>query len=125
LAPCRFLENNGYEVTYLPVDEYGMVSVKDVEKAITDKTILITIMHSNNETGTLQPIEEISRISKKHDVLFHTDASQSVGKACEIAKEAFGSSKTEELTQYFYNKLLDIFGDEIKLNGKKGRLSHC
>lgn len=182
LAPCRFLENNGYEVTYLPVDEYGMVSAEDVEKAITDNTVLITIMHSNNETGTIQPIEEIGRISKKYGVLFHTDASQSVGKvpidvnrlqvdfltvaghklyapkgvgaiymrsginieplihgaghesgrragtenivlnvalgkACELAREALNSSKTEELTQYFYNKLLHIFGDKVKLNG--------
>lgn len=182
LAPCRFLESNGYEVTYLPVDEYGMVSVRDVENAITGKTILITIMHSNNETGTIQPIEEIGRITREHNVLFHTDASQSVGKvpidvnklnldfltvaghklyapkgvgalymrsginieplihgagheagrragtenivlnvalgkACELAKEAIDSSTIEELTQYFYNKLSEIFGDKIKLNG--------
>ncbi|MDF2892575.1 MAG: cysteine desulfurase NifS [Clostridia bacterium] len=80
INPCKYLEKLGYEVSYLPVDEYGIVNPSDVEKLITDKTILVTIMHSNNETGTLQPIEEISQICKKHNVLFHTDASQSIGK---------------------------------------------
>jgi cysteine desulfurase len=80
INPCRFLEKTGYEVSYLPVDEYGMVNPSDVEKLINDKTILVTIMHSNNETGTLQPIEEISKICEKNNVLFHTDASQSIGK---------------------------------------------
>ncbi len=80
LNPCKLLEKIGYEVTYLPVDEYGLVSPTDVEKAVTDNTILITIMHANNETGTIQTIEEISQISQKYSVLFHTDAAQSVGK---------------------------------------------
>jgi cysteine desulfurase len=64
----------------MPVDESGRVSTKDVEAAIDDKTVLITIMHANNETGTLQPIAEIAKIARKHGVLFHTDAAQSVGK---------------------------------------------
>ena len=64
---------------FLPVDSYGMVDPKDVEAAITDDTILISIMHANNEVGTIQPIEEIARIAKKHGVLFHTDAVQTVG----------------------------------------------
>lgn len=80
LNPCYYLEKLGYEVSYLPVDEYGVVNPWDVEKLITDKTILVTIMHSNNETGALQPIEEISKICRKHNILFHTDASQSMGK---------------------------------------------
>lgn len=80
LNPCHYLEKLGYEVSYLLVDEYGVVNPSDVEKLITDKTILVTIMHSNNETGTLQPIEEISKISRRHNILFHTDASQSIGK---------------------------------------------
>ena len=80
INPCRYLEKIGYEISYLPVDEFGLVNPADVEKAITGKTILISVMHSNNETGTLQPIKEISKISKKHNILFHTDASQSVGK---------------------------------------------
>ncbi|MBN2851800.1 MAG: cysteine desulfurase [Clostridia bacterium] len=80
INPCRYLEKSGYEISYLPVDQYGVVNPSDVEKAITGKTILITIMHSNNETGTLQPIKEISQIAKAHEILFHTDASQSVGK---------------------------------------------
>ncbi|AOY78078.1 cysteine desulfurase family protein [Clostridium formicaceticum] len=80
INPCKFLEKLGYEVTYLPVDKYGMVNPLDVEKAVTDKTILITIMHSNNEVGTIQPIEEIAEVCKKYNILFHTDASQSIGK---------------------------------------------
>jgi len=77
---CKFLENNGFEVTYLPVDEYGMVSVSDAEKAIRPQTILITVMHANNEIGTIQPIEKISKVAKRYGVVMHTDAAQSVGK---------------------------------------------
>ena len=78
--PCRFLEKLGAEVAYLPVDRYAKVDPQDVQKAITPKTILITVMHANNEVGTIQPIKEISNIAKKHGILFHTDAAQSVGK---------------------------------------------
>ncbi len=192
LNPCKFLEKLGYQITYLPVDEYGMVSPSDVEKAITDQTILITIMHANNETGTIQPIKEISRVSQKYNVLFHTDAAQSVGKvptdvnelgvdflsiaghklyapkgigalyikngieieplihgaghengrragtenvifevavgkACELASKFLKNGKTngtgntvdemKELTDYFYDKLLEKFTNQIKLNG--------
>jgi len=77
---CRFLEERGFEVTYLPVDEFGLVSVSDVQKAVTPKTILITIMHANNEVGTIQPIEEISKLARGHGIIMHTDAAQSVGK---------------------------------------------
>ncbi len=77
---CKYLETKGFSVTYLPVDEFGMVNPEDVEKAIRPETILITIMHANNEVGTIQPIAEIAQIAKKHDVLLHTDAAQSVGK---------------------------------------------
>jgi cysteine desulfurase len=80
LDVCKFLEKNGFSVTYLSVDRYGLVNPKDVEKAITKKTILITIMHANNEIGTIQPIEEIGAIAKKHKVYFHTDAVQTFGK---------------------------------------------
>ncbi|MEW6089227.1 MAG: cysteine desulfurase family protein [bacterium] len=80
INPCRYLEKNGFSVTYLPVDKYGMVDPDDVEKAIRPSTILITIMHANNETGTIQPIAEISRIAREKNILFHTDAAQSVGK---------------------------------------------
>ncbi len=80
LNPCRFLETLGAEITYVGVDQYGRVDPKDIEKAITAKTILISVMHANNEVGTIQPIEEISNITEKHGVLFHTDAAQSVGK---------------------------------------------
>ncbi len=80
INPCRFLEGLGAEVAYLPVDRYGKVDLQDIRKAITPKTILITVMHANNEVGTIQPIEEISKIAKKHGIVFHTDAAQSVGK---------------------------------------------
>ncbi len=76
LNPCRFLEKLGAAVTYVGVDRYGRVDPYEVEKAITSKTILITVMHANNEVGTVQPIEEIAKIATKCGVLFHTDASQ-------------------------------------------------
>jgi len=77
---CKYLEKQGFEITYLPVDEYGIVAVEDLLSAIKDETILITIMHANNETGAIQPIEEIGRIAKEKGILFHTDAAQSLGK---------------------------------------------
>ena len=80
IAPCRFLEKLGAEVTYLPVDGSGMVDPDNIRKAITDRTILITVMHANNEVGTIQPIAEIGRIAREHGILFHTDAAQSAGK---------------------------------------------
>jgi len=80
LNPCRFLERLGGAVTFVGVDNYGRVDPDEVEKAITPKTILITVMHANNEVGTIQPIEEIARIAKRYGILFHTDAAQSVGK---------------------------------------------
>lgn len=79
LGTCEFLEKHGFDVTYLPVDENGIVNPCDVEKAITDKTILISIMTANNEIGSIQPIKEISKIAKEHKVLFHTDAVQAIG----------------------------------------------
>ena len=79
LSACEFLEKHGFEVTYLPVDEYGIVNPIDVEKAITDKTILISIMTANNEIGAIEPICEISEIAKKHKIIFHTDAVQAIG----------------------------------------------
>lgn len=80
LHTCQFLETQGFEVTYLPVDRYGMVDPDDVRRAITDRTILVSIMHANNEVGTIQPIAEIGRITREKGVYFHTDAVQSVGK---------------------------------------------
>ncbi|NJO92106.1 MAG: IscS subfamily cysteine desulfurase [Chloroflexia bacterium] len=77
---CAYLEKNGFEVTYLPVDEFGMISLKTLEEAIKPTTILITIMHANNEIGTLQPIAEIGEIAKKYNIRLHTDAAQSIGK---------------------------------------------
>jgi len=81
LETCHALERqHGFRITNLPVDRNGRVNTEEVEAAIDDKTVLITIMHANNETGTLQPIAEIAKIARKHGVLLHTDAAQSVGK---------------------------------------------
>lgn len=190
LNPCKYLEKLGNQISYLPVDQYGVVNPSEVEKAITDKTILISIMHSNNETGTLQPIKEIAQIAKEYKILFHTDASQSIGKvpidllelgvdfltiaghkvyapkgigalyikndiaieplihgaghekgkragteniifevalgkACELSKEVLKSSKIKDLTKYFYDQLIQIFGDKLHLNGHpENRLSN-
>jgi cysteine desulfurase len=77
---CHYLEKQGFKVTYLPVDEFGMVALDDVAGAITPQTILITIMHSNNEVGTIQPIKEIASLARKHGIITHTDAAQSAGK---------------------------------------------
>ncbi len=77
---CEYLKTQGFEITYLPVDEYGMVDPDDVENAITPQTILITIMHANNEVGTIQPIQEIAKIAHAHNIIIHTDAAQSTGK---------------------------------------------
>ena len=79
LHTCQWLEKQGFQVTYLLVDEYGRVRVEDVEKAITDKTILISIMAANNEIGTLEPIAEIGKLAHEKGILFHTDAVQAVG----------------------------------------------
>ena len=79
LHTCEWLEKQGFKVTYLPVDEYGRVNPRDVEAAITDKTVLITVMAANNEIGTIEPIAEIGKIARAHKVIFHTDAVQAVG----------------------------------------------
>lgn len=79
LNSCSYLEKEGFNVTYLAVGNDGIINTKDLEAAITDKTILITIMACNNEIGSIQPIEEIGRIARSHNVIFHTDAVQAVG----------------------------------------------
>jgi cysteine desulfurase len=80
VAPCRFLERLGARVTWLPVDGTGRVDPDDLRRAITPRTILISIMHANNEVGTIQPIEDCARMARARGILFHTDAAQSVGK---------------------------------------------
>jgi len=80
LETCQYMEKQGYDVTYLPVDSDGLLDIAELEAAITDKTILISVMWGNNETGTLFPIHEIGEIAKKHKIRFHTDAVQVVGK---------------------------------------------
>ena len=105
INPCRFLERLGATVTYLPVDGFGRLDPDDVRHAITPETILISVMHANNEVGTIQPIPDIARIAREHDILFHTDAAQSVGKV---------ATRTGELGV----DLLSIAGH--KLYGPKG-----
>jgi cysteine desulfurase len=80
LEVCKYLEKNGFEITHVPVNEYGIVRVSDVEAAITSKTILITVMHANNEVGSIQPIADIADLAKNRGILIHTDAAQSIGK---------------------------------------------
>ena len=79
IEPCEFLEKRGFRVTHLSVDEYGLVDPGDVIKAITNKTILISVMHANNEVGTIEPIAEIGKIAKEAGICFHTDAVQTLG----------------------------------------------
>jgi cysteine desulfurase len=79
LETCRFLERHGFKVTYVPVGRDGIVDPSDIEKAITDRTVLVSCMHANNEIGTIQPIREISKLLKDKGILFHTDAVQTVG----------------------------------------------
>jgi cysteine desulfurase len=80
LKTAKFLEKQAFEVTYLPVDREGLVSVDDVQNAIRPNTILISIMHANNEIGTVQPLEEISKLARENNIVLHTDAVQSIGK---------------------------------------------
>ncbi len=79
LETCKFLARRGFSVTYLPVDRYGLVNPQDVKNAISKKTILVSVMHANNEMGTIEPIAEIGKIAKESGIYFHTDAVQTVG----------------------------------------------
>lgn len=101
LHTCMELEKEGFEVTYLPVDEFGMVSAESVKAAITDKTILITIMTANNEIGTIMPIAEIGRVAKEKGIIFHTDAVQAVG-LVEIDVEKMGIDLLSLTAHKFY-----------------------
>jgi cysteine desulfurase len=80
IEPCRFLERLGARVTYLPVDGTGRIGPDELRRAVTPRTVLVSIMHANNEVGTIQPIEDCARIAHERGVLLHTDAAQSVGK---------------------------------------------
>ena len=79
LDSCEYLETRGWKVTYLPVDQYGLVTPDDIRKAITPETVLISIMFANNEIGVIAPINEIGRVAREHGILFHTDATQAAG----------------------------------------------
>ena len=80
LETCRHLETLGFKVKYLPVDKYGIIDVDELEQSISKDTFIITIMYANNEIGTIEPVEEIGKIAKEHDVVFHTDAVQAISK---------------------------------------------
>ena len=79
LHTCEFLEKHGWDITYLPVDEYGLISLDDLKNAIRPDTVLISVMFANNEIGTIEPIAEIGKIAREHGIYFHTDAVQAVG----------------------------------------------
>ena len=89
LHTCQYLEQRGFEINYLPVDRYGRINVEQLREAVRDTTVLISIMHVNNENGTIQPLEEICEIAQEHEIPFHTDAVQSVGKL-EMNVQALG-----------------------------------
>lgn len=88
LESCQWLQTQGFRITYLPVDKYGFINHKQLEDSIKDDTILVSIMHANNEIGTIEPIEEIGRICRDHGVIFHTDACQSFCKIPLDSKDA-------------------------------------
>jgi cysteine desulfurase len=87
LEPCKRLEKEGYQISFLPVDRYGFVNTEDLKKEISNDTCLITIMHANNEVGTIQPIKEIAQIAREKNIVFHTDAVQAIGKSSVDVKE--------------------------------------
>jgi cysteine desulfurase len=101
LHTCEALEKKGFIITYLPVDEHGMIRLEDLRQAITDQTILISIMFVNNEVGTIQPIEEIGRVAKENGVLFHTDAVQAAGN-CAIDVQAMNIDLLSLTAHKFY-----------------------
>jgi len=86
---CKYLGKRGFQISYIPVDEFGLLQMDELEKAITPKTILISVMHANNEIGTIQPISKIAEIARKYNIVFHTDAAQSVGK-CAVDVKGMG-----------------------------------
>lgn len=98
---CKDLENEGYEVTVIGVDKNGVVNPEEIKRAIKDETILITIMHANNETGAIQPIEEIAKIARENKILFHVDAVQSMGKY-EIKPKKIGIDTLAFTAHKFY-----------------------
>lgn len=101
INPARWLEGKGFSVTFLPVDRSGMVDPDDVTKAIRPDTVLITIMHANNETGVIQPLRDIGLIARSRGILFHTDAAQSVGKV-DVSVDALGADMLTVVPHKFY-----------------------
>jgi len=89
LEVCKYLEGQGFEITYLSVDEFGIINMKELEDAIKPTTILISVMHANNEVGSIQPLKEIGELAQKHQLFFHSDAAQSIGKV-KVDVQEFG-----------------------------------
>ncbi|MBE5813365.1 MAG: cysteine desulfurase NifS [Clostridiales bacterium] len=101
LNACKYLESQGFKVTYLAVDKDGLINLEELENSITDKTVLISIMFANNEIGTIEPIQEISYIAKKHNIYLHTDAVQAVGNV-EIDVDKIGIDMLSMSAHKFY-----------------------
>lgn len=101
LRTCKFLESEGFKLTVVPVSREGIVNPNDVEKAITEKTAIVSIMHANNEVGTIQPTKEIAGIAQKHGVIFHTDAVQAVGNV-EVKADELGADLLSASSHKFY-----------------------
>lgn len=120
LQTCKILEEEGFEVTYLPVDADGIVKLDDLKNAIKKETILITIMHANNEIGTIQPVEEIGKIAKEHKIAFHVDAVQTVGKIS-VKPKLIGADMISFSGHKFYGPK-GIGGLYIKKGLKVGKL---
>lgn len=99
--PCRLLEKEGFAITYLPVDRFGLVDPDEVRRSITKQTILISVMHANNEIGTIEPIEDIAKISHEHGICLHTDAVQTVGHLA-INADALGADMMSASAHKFY-----------------------
>ncbi len=128
---CKTLEKNGFTLTYLPVDKYGLVDPGEVKKAITDKTILISIMHANNEVGTIEPIAKIAKIAQEKQILFHTDAVASAGQI-EVEVKKLGVDLLSLAGSQFYGpkgsgalfirkgvRIMPLFHGGIQENGKR------
>ena len=112
LRPCQFLEKLGATLTILPVDRFGRVDPDAVRRAITSRTILISVMHANNEVGTIQPLAEIAALARAHGIFFHTDAAQSVGKISTLGAVRFslGRGTTEAEMDAVAERLRQVLG---------------